>query len=342
MTTNPLSYRLLKRVPPLIGESLRGYLMRTAEANDRSSADRVVLEALGYASLTITPSQALQLADYCRCAPSEFFQLSGIAYRGTDGARFWRIEGNAVTKDYLVRASRQALCPKCLEQRPMLKARWDLTLNTACAEHRCMLLEKCPQCARLISPRRAKLAACNCGFLFSDASVVEAAEPQLVISSLIDHAIDGNRAHAFLALQFLEHPILERLAGMTLETLLKSLWFLGSLVAESRTSGIGRGRRRLGVDAASTVVSDAVSLLQDWPAAFVFALERVGEKSPTKLALNEASRLAKVRGYLEGEMRHSSEGAFIAAAFDRFISDWWAATGKPTRSHIAPSQMELF
>jgi len=342
MTTPALAYRLLKRVSPLSTETLRGYLMRAAEANGRSSADRVVVEALGYVSLTITPAQALQLADYCRCAPSEFFQLSGIEYRNTDGSRFWKVEGNAVTKDYLIRASRQALCPKCLESHPVLKARWDLTLYTACVTHRCLLLEKCPKCARLISPRRTKLAVCNCGFSFSEAPVVEAAECLLVVSSLIDHAIAGDRERSFCSFSYLESPMLERLAAMALETLLKSLWFFGLLVAESRMPGIGRGRRRRGVDAAGTIVREAISLLRDWPTGFLTALERIREASSINFALNEASHLAQVRGYLDGEMRLLPESTFVAAAYDRFISNWWAATGKAPRSNMAPSQMELF
>lgn len=342
MTSNPLSYRLLKRVSPHPGESLLGYLMRTADANARSSADRVVVEALGYASLTITAAQALQLADYCRCAPPEFFQLSGIEYRNSDGSRFWIIEGHAVAKDYLIRASRQALCPKCIELRPVLKARWNLTLYTACVDHRCLLLEKCPKCARLISPRRARLTDCNCGFCFSEAHVAEAAESLLVVSALIDHAIAGGQEPSFSSFHCLESRMLDRLAAMPLETLLKSLWFFGLLVAESRTPGIGRGRRRRGVDAASRIASEAISILRDWPSGFLSALEQIRDGTQTRFSLTEASHLAQVRGYLDGEMRHLPESAFVAAAYDRFISDWWAATGKTSRSNLAPSQMELF
>lgn len=342
MTTDTLSYRLLKRVCPHPEESLRGYLMRTAYVNGRSCADRVVVEALGYACLTITQAQALQLADYCRCAPSEFFQLSGIEYRNTDGSRYWKIEGNAVTRDYLIRPGRHALCPRCLESHSVHKARWDLTLYAACVEHHCLLLEKCPKCARLISPRRARLSACNCGFRFVEAPVIEADESLLIASSLIDHAISGDRGTSFDSFTCLEQRMLERLAAMALETLLKSLWFFGLLVAESRSPGIGRGRRRRGVDSAVVIVREAISLLKNWPTGFVAALENIRGDAHAKFALSSASHLTQIRSYLEGELRQIPEGAFVAAAYDRFISDWWATTGRTCRSNAAPSQMELF
>lgn len=342
MTGNDLSHRLLKRVPPHPRESLRSYLMRTAVANGRSNADRVLVESLGLSGITISPALALRLADYCRCDASEFLQLSGIEYRATDGTRYWKIEGQRVTKDFLVRASRQALCPGCIQKYGYLRARWDLTLYAACPEHACQLLDKCPQCRRLISPHRAALTACNCGFLFSDADVAAADDSLLLAAALIDHAITAGLAPPLGPCQCLETKMLERLAAMSLDTLLKSLWFFGLVIAECRDPGVGRGRRRRGVDAASTIVRDGMSQLANWPAGFLSALERIRMNSHAAFAPIETSLFAQVRNYLEDEFRSAPESNFVAAAYDRFIADWWASKGKAPHSRFVSAQMELF
>jgi hypothetical protein len=44
--------------------------------------------------------------------------------------------------------SRRRVCPACLAEDGIARMEWEVKACMACPRHRCMLLSKCPSCAR--------------------------------------------------------------------------------------------------------------------------------------------------------------------------------------------------
>lgn len=80
------------------------------------------------------------------------------------------------------------VCPICLkaDRVPFYRKLWRISAVTACLEHKCLLVDRCPKCGSHIDPKRIELGvsftACfNCGFDLKDASVhlLNASDPFL-------------------------------------------------------------------------------------------------------------------------------------------------------------------
>lgn len=56
-----------------------------------------------------------------------------------------------------------AICPCCLNEEVYLRQRWEFTFVTACPQHGCLLIEKCPACCSWLSPEREHIELCPCG-----------------------------------------------------------------------------------------------------------------------------------------------------------------------------------
>lgn len=329
------------RVVPLVNESLRGFLMRLAERNGVSGADRILNDAIGGARLPITTRRALALADYCRCDVPEFFQLFGIEQRSIDGSRQWRLAGEWITKDYFLRSSRPSVCPLCLAEGGFLRGQWEVTFYVACPLHSIMLVERCSSCGKGLTPHRRRIDRCNCGFQFERAELVRASPEAELVAALVEYRIQGR---AFLDVPKslkLRVRTIEQFAGLDLDTLFKTLWLLGHCVGDTSRVASGHGRQRLWSVQASETIRRAVDLVVDWPDSLFRALEvRQAEHGLLDGEHPEAG-LGPISRYLESEMT-GEQGAFVRAAYYHFVHDVWRRRGGRTRARTRFCQLELF
>ncbi len=308
-------YRLPIRTPPLLGESLRGYLIRSATMNGLAGINGLTTSVVGRPIATFTPRLAIKLADYCRCDVPEFFQLSGIEYRDINGACLWQIGGHSITKGHFIRSTHQPLCPLCLQESPYLRNSWEVSLYTACSHHQSWLLDKCPQCSRRITIIRTVVDRCNCGFPFREAIPERADANNLLVSTLIDaHLQDGQSVLANRPWP-LELTMVEHLSAMSLDTFLKVLWFFGHSLPGKENGGVGRGRGRPGINSSMELIKAAISTLSAWPYRF----RKLLENGAASLGY-PSSHLWKANSYIEEEFRGVECAAFICAAYDLFIS----------------------
>ena len=235
--------RLPVRMPPFRNESLRGYLMRSAEANDLTGIDRLLINAVGGTRMPVTPKIAMILADYCRLDVHEFFQLFGIEYR-VAVSRQWQIAGEWVTKDYFVRSNKPSICPHCLIEESYLRGQWELSFYIACPKHNCLLVTTCSSCQRKLSAHRSRLGRCNCGFPFTESKSDPAPPEAILVADLVETRITGESKVNYAGHCIVSTVVIERLARLSLDSLFKTIWFLGHCFTEKGALETGHARIR--------------------------------------------------------------------------------------------------
>ena len=334
----PLPGRLLVRVVPQWGESLRGYLMRASEANGLSGADRLLTNVVGGAKYPTTTKRAVALADYCRCDVFEFMQLFGIEGRSSDGMRQWQFAGEVVTKDYFLRPGQPSVCPRCLKESVYLRGEWEMTFFVACPFHNILLVQSCPGCGKPLSFHRAKLDRCNCGFPYAEACP-EVAPPEAVWAALLVQRFVSDGARSQIEPRVATSITTDRLAALGLDALFKTFWFFGQYLGEEDFVPIGRARP--GVREVVEIVRKTIRVLDGWPGVFLQRLEeRVRGFDPGRTRRPEKA-LMPLRNYLEQELNDEGH-AFIHAAYNRFVQDAWRSRAYDTYRKNRIPQMELF
>ena len=154
--------RLLFRVDPLPRESPRGYLCRVAQEHGYCGPLSLAQIAGLPRSGLERDDSAKQIAHVLRLEPEEW---QAMCYRHIGGRnRFDQrsFYGQRISDDDL-NYDRPRICPRCLKERPIWWAVWDLGLVTACPIHRCHLVNQCPACKRRLAWQRPSVHKCRCG-----------------------------------------------------------------------------------------------------------------------------------------------------------------------------------
>lgn len=329
------------RVPPCRNESLRGYLMRVAVRNGLRDADQLLERVFGSSRPRITQRRAMLLSDYCRCDVPEFIQLFGIEHRSVEGQRQWQLGGEWVTKEYFTRIHRPSLCPVCLAQGAVLKGQWELTFYVACPSHSVVLIDRCPACTKSLTPHRKAFDTCNCGFSLALAPRAVAPLETRLIAALVECRLDGLEFPLLPAGMDCDPDVVERLAGLNLDTLFKSLWILGHFALSVGKDDLGRRRSRPATPSVVDVVRGALSLLTQWPKRFLQRLEASIESSGSDATGHPEACLMPLRKYLENELL-SDDAGFLRAAYAQFVRDAWRRRRHVYRPRSRLDQLELF
>ena len=67
---------------------------------------------------------------------------------------------------FLISHKNSRICPVCLKKKNYLRRIWEFTPATVCVLHQCLLVDSCPKCQRLLTPKRMSVSNCSCGFDF--------------------------------------------------------------------------------------------------------------------------------------------------------------------------------
>jgi hypothetical protein len=148
---------LLVRRPLRELESLRGYAMRMAHANECQDLMHPFLRSVGTATEALPVLAALTIVDQAvlasrlslddRCGPERRLGRVGDA---TIGARS-------------VRWSQRVICPACVERGVFSSVLWELAVVPSCDVHRLDLVGECPECAAELDWQHGRIDACPCG-----------------------------------------------------------------------------------------------------------------------------------------------------------------------------------
>ncbi|OZI66705.1 TniQ family protein [Bordetella genomosp. 11] len=147
-------------------ESGNGYALRMAERNGLPFG--ALADLVASAGHRYIPAEAAKYVGYLFGArPQDVHRAIPQRIR-RQGATALAFMGCALKRPYLVRYTRPQVCALCLRDIGYARAYWDLALATACTDHRCCLIERCPNCSRALSWRRPGLRLCWCGADLAD------------------------------------------------------------------------------------------------------------------------------------------------------------------------------
>ncbi len=312
------------RVSPKASESLVGFFMRVAEANHLSTV--AVFETLrGRVVCPRRIEAALQIAAACRCSVPEVAQLFGLEQRHPDGMRAWRLGNEWITKANFIASRTMAVCPACLSRTPYLPGLWELTFYTACPHHKTRLLTRCPTCHKPLRWTRPTVYRCGCGYDFRHFRCEPAPERDLTVAQLIESRLGAQVSVS--APPGVPPGVVDRLAGLSLDGLFKTIWFLGHRLAEFEQCTAGHGRQKPREEKAERILHEAFELLANWPRSLRDRLAAMESHARTKRTLDLYSRAFKpILKYLEEDFK-SQELAFVRSAYEQHIRLMWRPRG---------------
>lgn len=330
---------LARRTPPKVNESLVGYLMRAADANCLRSRESILQSFIGTASRPPGRREIERLAEFTRCSLSEIAQLFGFEARLDGSSPYWRIGPEWITKRSFVSSRTLACCPECLRSDPYLPGTWELTFYRTCAVHRTRLVYQCPGCGKPLRWTRRGVCFCSCGFDLRGAQSQPGSESGWILAQIIEHRLYPEFELTMPA--SMPAYMVERLSGLTLDGLFKTIWFLGHCVAEFDICAVGHGRTQLKGEHADRVIENAFSILSYWPRSLAERLAVIASQSKgTKKDSFYRRALGPVATYMDKEIT-GDELAFLRRTYEYHIRTIWRELGKKPLQRFDERQLEL-
>jgi hypothetical protein len=159
------------------GESLPGFLLRLAEANDYAGI-REMLMVVGIQA----PGHLSRLITQVKLSGESLEVLGAMAVGNTShllpylvepiGDEALLVQGCRVDNDAYLHEHAQ-ICPVCLAQDGFALEEWELAVVTACSRHKVLLRDRCHACNQPIDWGRPHLAHCSgCGSDFRAATLI--------------------------------------------------------------------------------------------------------------------------------------------------------------------------
>lgn len=313
--------RLLFRVEPIPLESPHGYLCRVAQAYSYNRP-HWLLQLAG-----LSPDKALRedfaphLAHVLRLEPEEWLAMSYRRIRGPGRFEQRSFCGKPVGADQL-NLSRPRACPACLRERSVGWAVWDLGLVAACPIHRCLLLNQCPGCKKMLPWRRAAIERCCCGTDLRNVTTEAASADLLAMNTLIYRAA-GFSPGAAAELELGNYHFPPELARLALGPLLRLIRSLGLLGEEEKLRRKQRPFRRTELTTAIKAGQAAIAALRDWPRSWCKVL---GGMVPAKRGNAAELNLCESFGNFHRHLFYAlprSEFGFLHRGFETFVVQDW-------------------
>ena len=274
---------------------------------------------------------------------STFHRWSGLAFERDDGL---------VKLDWLPPAGRerakrcfgQQACPLCLAEDavPFLRLDWRLSFITACPRHKCLLLDRCPDCNEPFSVlRQDKYGGVFCWSCGTNISVAPSDPPTVECLPTQDDLLTTlsqgwktlgsyGPVYSFTALRILS-LIVRLIAGGRHAYALRN-WIASEeprLAVPPETLPRARDGALLTVRARSVIVAMAHFLMEDWPHRFVTAAQRLGMSSRDVRKRVEGSYPFAYADAVEWNLTEPLNGSTrdeVLAAKDVLLSRGQAAT----------------
>lgn len=312
--------RLLFRVEPIPLESPIGYLCRVAQVYSYNrphwllqlaglSPDKAVLEA-----------SASRLAHALRLEPEEWLAM---CYRRVTRPRSCQLRsfcGKLVGGDQL-NVSRPRACPSCLRERSVWWAIWDLCFVSACPTHRCLLVNQCPGCNRMLAWRRPAVETCRCGRDLRTVTAEAASAELLAMNTLVYRAAGSPGAGPELDLRVFHFP--PELARLRLGPLLRLIRSLGLLGEEDKLRRKQRAFYSTDLVTAIQVDQAAAGALRDWPRAWRKMLNSmVVKKTADAAAMSLSDSFGNFYRHLFYALPRT-EFRFLHEGFETFVVEDW-------------------
>ncbi|NPT37486.1 TniQ family protein [Paraburkholderia xenovorans] len=265
--------RLFFALAPRTDESLGGYIIRLAEANAGHSPERIMRSVFGECAQPRL-DRSTGFAAYCRTEPDDICGLSGFWRTGHGPVPECRLGSVWVVAKPHMSGPCRAICPQCLSDDSYSRDTWDISLYTCCIEHQCDLVDRCPECRRLLIWSRRSLTRCHCGFDMRRARATPTSSGRLFVAASLSDCVDRSRLSPD-TLPIATNLAHEAISFGHLDTALQIIWFLGVSFPALVIGKISRGRAGVPLSSALTYADQAFHMLNNWPRTFVCGLDKL-------------------------------------------------------------------
>lgn len=322
-------------VIPYFDESVGGYLLRISEVNIGLSAQHLLQSVFGSKS-RFSFEKAGELADCCRSDPTAVCELSGY-WRSRDGIDESLIGGWWIPRRPHVRRSCSALCPVCLGDVPYCRAIWDVALVSCCPCHRTMLVDRCPQCALMVSVRRNKVCQCRCGHDYRSIKPVLVSDGAIEIACDIHRDIwrdEGSKLSSKI-------DVVNRISAEgNLSITFKYFWFFGVTFPALVTGIPVPSQRTMNKVRAISACEEAVLVMSDWPESFFCRLDRL-YRIRSRGNAEMVDRVLRVVWAKISLLANDRDVMDMRGAFRLYVREYVAKTARKNSLKICLNQEEL-
>jgi TniQ len=258
----PAAARLVARGRPRTGESLRGFVLRIAEANGYRGITPLLELARLPATFVSQPCALQNLAELFDGLVDVDDLHARSHWSSIElGSRYQ----NAMISPVDINLAHPKVCPICLKESGFARLVWDLRVAITCWRHGCYLLDHCSVCGRQLTWGRKALTACTCGADLMIQRTEDAPMSVLEFSCRLETMLEtGN-----LGLDLFPTPI------RTVNALCRLVWLFG--INSSETSrGQAWAISKPTLVQAAEIVERGIGVLMSWPGSIEQPTNAIG------------------------------------------------------------------
>lgn len=320
--------RLIHRVCPMPHEDAYGFLMRVAAANYWSGADKLLEHCAGRSGQDIYLSDLPAIAHFCRNTAEETKRLFGAVSKSHNGRKAWHFAGGTLTQAPFVSYRLAKACPLCLNEAPYIRGLWRLSFYLACHKHRIKLVSHCSACGRKPVWFQGTTLRCTCGPLSNNLAVQPASREALRVSQVL-----ASHFESTVIDRTVHQVAIDRLAGLSINSLCQTIWFLGHCVPDIGKYGLGHGRTVPSPEAAERMITKTLSFLGDWPNSLGTTLAEIARRQPSQSSASLIDRLMGPLQYYLYEVIEEEDLAFLRIAYEQHVQVIWKQLGASRTNH---------
>ena len=300
-----MNHELMFTVAPNAGESIRGFLLRLAEANLYENSRW--LEGVPGISDMIRPRLGTCLHGV---VPPWLKRSLDIPVEEFPMGRYYTL------------FSQTRFCPQCLSESPHWRFEWEHVFYTTCHLHGMHMLERCSECGEPTTWRRPNLLTCKCGasFLGMPTEIAKRSEMELCQLLANSLAAEANAAVRCRSTKYQSTLPISTIRSISLSILIYTLGTHANSLDSHRKVKSFNWKK---MSDASTIVLGAAELLVNWPENFNSFLYKCGDldnpAAPPYSPPDRFSRLA--RAIIE--ICKSDEYEFLIAEYAKFMRQNW-------------------
>ncbi|MES2012352.1 MAG: TniQ family protein [Pseudomonadota bacterium] len=316
---------------PVKGESLPGFILRTAELNGYDNP----MKLLHYVGMDDNEARSARpsLDKLAGLYGKSVAELKATGLDSADGqqkGRHLQVMGHFIPFMF-TRSKHAGVCLECVEANGYIDGFHELKYAVACPKHQIRTINTCPSCQQLLSWHRMGLTRCSCG-----ADLSQIAPEKLTDAAML--ALLGI-LYAKLMRQPLNQAQIEEcgfpltaIEQMSIQTLLSMIYRFGLFNNKHNNSGTGD-------DTDWIAVKTTAEVLSDWPHRFHDYLEQVHAPSAN---LKVSGLRGQFNSFYESFFKNIAQDYELQFMREAFISfgqnRWRQAAMHPKLSQLITGQ----
>lgn len=321
---------------PVEGESLPGFILRTAELNGYGNP----MKLLHYAGMDDNEARSARppLTKLVGLYGTSVAELKAAGLDSADGqqkGRHLQLMGHAIPFMF-TRSKHAGVCLECVQETGFIDGFHELKYAVACPKHQVRVINTCPACHKPFSWHRAGLTKCSCG-----ADLSQITPEKLTDSAML--TLLGILYAKLMHQPLNQEPIegsgfpLEAIEQMSIQTLLSMIYRFG--LFNNKQAG-KQNDSATEEDTDWMSVKTTADVLSDWPHRFHDYLEQVHAPSAN---LKVSGLRGQFNSFYESFFKNiaqDNELQFMREAFISFGQNRWRqASMHPKLSQLITGQV---